>query len=1042
MQMTRGKKALVLVLLALVAMPVQAQVARVLEARGASVVERAGQPPRILGVGEKLDRLDVIRVARDSHAILEFNDRSRVTLRPNTVFRIDAYNEGVPESVLFGLVRGGFRAVTGLLAKRNPGAVRFQTATIDIRGTEFDARLCEDDCAQEERARPGPRPLFEPVARVVEMSGVAFAARAGESARRLVPGAAIYEREGIATGPKSYAVLVFRDDTRVTLEQGSVFEIAAYRYDQDAPRRSAARLRLLNGHAHVATGALAKLRGDAFLFESAMGTIRPQGTGFSVGGCVGSFCGSVTVTADSGGATVTTTTSTDNSSTSTSTGTSDAGNTGAAIGTAISNAAAAVEVGLSTALPAVIDAAVTAIATTATAVEAGLSTALPAVIGAAETATATNDVAARIQTVTGKTRSVIDTGLSVVESAIVNSATAAADAAARNVSPPTAETVQETVQTGAEIGAAIVGTAATVATGGTALGVATPEMVQAVLGGIQTMANEAGRVFTGAGARVGLTAFGETVAANMETNLVQWLTGSLTGAGIPLPQDVSLRSLLQVFLGIGAATKASILKKMEENLGPQAVELVRLIEGLDVTLISEGPAAFWRKVSTNIASAGPTLAGWAQQNIDAVRDAKAQADAAAAQAAADAKARTDAVARQVAADAARLKAEADAKTRQAANEAERILVERLRTSVDEMVRLGQIAASDGEVLVNIESVILRLIVNTLVTQGQITASDLLDEPIVKIETAILRLIVDTLVTQGQTEASDLPDEPVVKIETAILRLIVNTLVTQGQIAASDLLNAPIVKIETAILRLIVGTLITQGQTAASNLINEPMVKVETAIVRLIVNTLVTQGRIIASDGEFYLGEVIPALSMQGDRPSSTATDAGSGSGQSDSGSNTYTGGTSTAPTVQVWDGSVEVARNQRNYIVEKGSGMGLDAGGSVVAAWATMQLVGGAPRPDLVKVDTDLFRGGKNTVDPGLYVWVRDGTIQLARDTQSVDVPAGNAAVATADKIVLLDVVPNFMRFDQTPLPTDGTGSEVADAFRAADGSFGSCKAK
>jgi hypothetical protein len=56
-----------------------------------------------------------------------------------------------------------------------------------------------------------------------------------------------------------------------------------------------------------------------------------------------------------------------------------------------------------------------------------------------------------------------------------------------------------------------------------------------------------------------------------------------------------------------------------------------------------------------------------------------------------------------------------------------------------------------------------------------------------------------------------------------------------------------------------------------------------------------------------------------------------------------------------------------------------------------------------------------------------------------MDVTAGNAAVATADKIVALDAVPNFMRFDQTPLPANGTGSLVADAFRAPDGSFGSC---
>jgi hypothetical protein len=136
---------------------VQAQVARVLDTKGTALVERSGQIPRLLGAGERLDERDMINVARDSWAIIEFTDQTRITLRPNTVFRLDSYKADAPESMLLGLVKGGLRAVTGLFGKRNPDSVKFQTAvaTIGIRGTEFDARLCDDDCAAEERVLPG-----------------------------------------------------------------------------------------------------------------------------------------------------------------------------------------------------------------------------------------------------------------------------------------------------------------------------------------------------------------------------------------------------------------------------------------------------------------------------------------------------------------------------------------------------------------------------------------------------------------------------------------------------------------------------------------------------------------------------------------------------------------------------------------------------------------------------------------------------------------------------------------------------------------------
>ncbi|MGE0559486.1 MAG: FecR domain-containing protein, partial [Burkholderiales bacterium] len=280
---------------------VQAQVARVIDSKGTALVERSGQLPRLLGAGERLDERDVINVARDSWAILEFSDQTRITLRPNTVFRLDSYKADAPESMLLGLVKGGLRVVTGLFGKRNPDSVKFRTAvaTIGIRGTEFDARLCDADCAAEARALPGVTAYArEVVARVVEIKGLAAAARSGGPARILTPSSALYEGDAITTGRRGYIVLMFRDGARVALGPNSIFGVTRFSYSENKKNQGAAYLSLLRGHAQILTGRLAKISPDAFLIESAIGLVRPLGTGVTLSGCVAGFCGSVSLGAD------------------------------------------------------------------------------------------------------------------------------------------------------------------------------------------------------------------------------------------------------------------------------------------------------------------------------------------------------------------------------------------------------------------------------------------------------------------------------------------------------------------------------------------------------------------------------------------------------------------------------------------------------------------------------------------------------------------------------------------------------------------------
>ena len=51
-------------------------------------------------------------------------------------------------NIVISMFKGGLRAVTGLVGKRSKEKVKFatETATIGIRGTNFGALLCQNDC--------------------------------------------------------------------------------------------------------------------------------------------------------------------------------------------------------------------------------------------------------------------------------------------------------------------------------------------------------------------------------------------------------------------------------------------------------------------------------------------------------------------------------------------------------------------------------------------------------------------------------------------------------------------------------------------------------------------------------------------------------------------------------------------------------------------------------------------------------------------------------------------------------------------------------
>ena len=110
---------------------------------GALMAKKADGTVKVLALRSEVEQGDTLVSERNTYAQIRFVDNSEITLKPNTTFKIEAfaYDAGKPEgdSANFNLVKGGLRAITGLLGKRNKEKfqLRTPTATIGIRGTTF-----------------------------------------------------------------------------------------------------------------------------------------------------------------------------------------------------------------------------------------------------------------------------------------------------------------------------------------------------------------------------------------------------------------------------------------------------------------------------------------------------------------------------------------------------------------------------------------------------------------------------------------------------------------------------------------------------------------------------------------------------------------------------------------------------------------------------------------------------------------------------------------------------------------------------------------
>lgn len=101
-----------------------------------------GAPARKLAVGDPVFAGERIRTGTGTVLYIEFTDKTRFTLGPNTDFEVEQYVEDAFYSRVF---KGAFRFVSGLTARKKPENMRVNipVATIGIRGTHVEGEVTE-----------------------------------------------------------------------------------------------------------------------------------------------------------------------------------------------------------------------------------------------------------------------------------------------------------------------------------------------------------------------------------------------------------------------------------------------------------------------------------------------------------------------------------------------------------------------------------------------------------------------------------------------------------------------------------------------------------------------------------------------------------------------------------------------------------------------------------------------------------------------------------------------------------------------------------
>ncbi|MDH5545281.1 MAG: FecR family protein [Gammaproteobacteria bacterium] len=117
-------------------------------------VERITEAGKKVSVrkGDAVEGGDIIVSGPGGQVMILMQDETRLSIRPNSRFVISQYRylgNVTEDKSEYDLIKGGFRAITGKMGKRDKGSFKAKTPAGDIgvNGTDFSASYCTDVCS-------------------------------------------------------------------------------------------------------------------------------------------------------------------------------------------------------------------------------------------------------------------------------------------------------------------------------------------------------------------------------------------------------------------------------------------------------------------------------------------------------------------------------------------------------------------------------------------------------------------------------------------------------------------------------------------------------------------------------------------------------------------------------------------------------------------------------------------------------------------------------------------------------------------------------
>ncbi|WP_282080563.1 eCIS core domain-containing protein [Aquimarina algiphila] len=119
--------------------------------------------------------------------------------------------------------------------------------------------------------------------------------------------------------------------------------------------------------------------------------------------------------------------------------------------------------------------------------------------------------------------------------------------------------------------------------------------------------------------KMGFQMFKDNIGSILRDVLIDWLTGTLAGAGVYIPTGLDFVEILKFVLSVLGLTWENMRAKLVEHLGEGPVTVLE--EGFELIqlLVTEGPAAAWEKIMEHITTLKDTVIGeiisWVTQTV-------------------------------------------------------------------------------------------------------------------------------------------------------------------------------------------------------------------------------------------------------------------------------------------------------------------------------------------------------------------------------------------------------------------------------------------